>query len=405
MITNCRSCNGTVREFVDFGSIPLVNAFTNNEKISGRKFPLRLMICDKCKLCQIDEIPNPDLIYRDYKHISSGSVDNLNHIRDTALKLKNVIKLDNNAIVLEVGCNDGSLLQQLNGLGMRTIGIDPAKNLSHYHKEKKVEVISDHLDDASIKEVLRLYPEGVDAIVGLNVFAHFESVPSIFKKLNNVLKDNGSFYLEVAYALETIYSSNYDTVYHEHVFNWSAISIQKALNQAGFYVESMSQINTQGGSLSVLAKKGNSKIDDNKLISKEVSMGLTDNSYYENASKKIIEKIKAINESIHKFIEIDEPCLLLGAPARGVVTVNTSILNMYNNLNFIDDTPEKKDTYFPGTNHKVLNWDSIRNFSDIPKKAILLSWNYKDTIIEKAKQAGFQGEILQFSPEIQITTT
>jgi hypothetical protein len=116
---------------------------------------------------------------------------------------------------------------------------------------------------------------------------------------------------------------------------------------------------------------------------------------------KITESIKLIKLSTRKFIKKDEPCFLIGSPARGVVIVNTCSFNFYSNLIPIDDTKEKENKYFPGINAKVKNWKILKNNRNI-KKCILLSWNYKNTMISKLKENGFQGEMLCFFPKIDL---
>jgi len=91
----------------------------------------------------------------------------------------------------------------------------------------------------------------------------------------------------------------------------------------------------------------------------------------------------------------------LGAPARGVVVANTTVIKKIKHLNIIDDTPDKFKCFFPGLDKKLTNWSSFKNILKFDK-AILLSWNYKKTIIKRLKSVGFKGNVIIFFPTIKI---
>ena len=359
-------------------------------------------------VCQLLEIPSSEIIFSDYQHFSGASKDNMNHINSFAKILLEILK--SNSKILEVGCNDGSLLAILDSMKFRVVGIDPAKNMSSIAIHKNLNTIFENFGKESIAKLLKNEKsEKFDCIVGLNVFAHFSSVPEAFKLIYQILKDDGIVIFEIAYAFDTIFSGIYDTVYHEHVFNHTALGLKNMLSKANIKIIGINKIATQGGSLRVFAvkdicKKKYQVTNDeyNNILKVENEKGLGTELLALSIKKNIAESIKSIKLSISKFIKKDEPCFLIGSPARGVVIVNTSSLYLYSNLIPIDDTKEKTNKYFPGLNAKVKNWDILKNNHKI-NKSILLSWNYKDSMINKLKERGFKGEMLCFFPKIEIT--
>ena len=94
-------------------------------------------------------------------------------------------------------------------------------------------------------------------------------------------------------------------------------------------------------------------------------------------------------------------CLLVGAPARGVIFSNVCNLKIYSNiLECVDDTKAKAGKYFPGLNIKVSHWDSINKKISNYDTALLLSWNYKKTMIEKLRNSKFKGKLLIVFPKL-----
>ena len=123
----CLSCANKLLTIYNFGKIPLVNSFNIDKKISNKKFTLNLKVCEKCKILQLANFPKKEKIFKNYKHTSSGSSDNLNHLNSFAKMIKKKIKKTSK--ILEIGSNDGSLLNLLFKMGFDCTGVEPASNL------------------------------------------------------------------------------------------------------------------------------------------------------------------------------------------------------------------------------------------------------------------------------------
>lgn len=403
----CRACNGSLFSIWDFKDMPLVNAFSDNLAESNKKFGLNLMVCVDCTLAQIAEVPNPDLLFLDYHHQSSASNDNKNHLVHVAEIIENMTHSGANNI-LEVGCNDGTLLTLLQEYGLQAKGIDPAKNFSELHSLHDLRVLHTHFGDQSEDRILEHTAGKLDAIIGINVFAHFEKVPEALTLAKRLLKDDGFLFIEVAYAKKTLFSGAFDTVYHEHVFNWTLVALTKFFGKIGMRIDFAEEIDTQGGSLRILCRKNTSQvcgadIKTNKLYIDEIKQPVQDLSYFNSARNLIRKTIGSANTVLNNFADKNEPVLLVGAPARGVVFVNSTNLRHYTNLIIVDDSSSKHGSYFPGLANRVHNWEYL-NSAQLPSKAVLLSWNYRRTMTKKLKDAGFKGELLRFFPQQMIET-
>lgn len=396
----CLSCKkNDLIKFLDFKKIPLVNGFSKNKKMSNKKYKLQVMICKSCYVCQLKDTPNEKKIFEDYSHFSSASKDNVLHLKKLSKFILSNFRSKNKKI-LEVGCNDGTLLEFLKK-NFRVEGIDPAKNFKSIHNKKNIKVYYDHFGK---KFVNKKNQGSYDIIIGINVFAHFKRVSESFKTVNKLLKENGKFLFEVAYAIPTLFSGNFDTVYHEHVFNHTVTGLKSMLGRAGLSIEKAYLIPTQGGSLRIIAgKEKNLKTEKNKILQYEKKKGLSKILFYKNFSKKLNKNINNIKNEIKKLTSnTKKKCLLVGAPARGVIFSNVCNLKIYSNiLECVDDTKAKAGKYFPGLNIKVNHWDNINKKISDYDTALLLSWNYKKTMIEKLKKFKFKGKLLIVFPNLR----
>ena len=238
----------------DFGKIPAVNNFIFKKEIPKEKiYKLKLFICEKCWLLQLSDIPKPEILFNHYHHFSSASKGNIDHLNKVSLFLKR--NFFNKKKVLEIGCNDGTLLKFLNNLGFDCYGVDPAKNIK---QNNSIKIYKDFYNLNFIKK-FKLHEKNFDLIIGLNVFAHNDTFMEMFEASAKLLNEDGILISEVAYLPPTIGLGNFDTIYHEHVCTYSLLSLENALKIVGLHVFDAELLNTQGGSIRILASKNSNQ--------------------------------------------------------------------------------------------------------------------------------------------------
>jgi hypothetical protein len=150
----CLSCANKLLTIYNFGKIPLVNSFNIDKKISNKKFTLNLKVCEKCKILQLANFPKKEKIFKNYKHTSSGSSDNLNHLNSFAkcffLSLYYLFNAFNQEIVFSAPWDFGFALR-IYSRGQVTGGavIDSARGLFHDLKLLDDEILLDSFWRAS----------------------------------------------------------------------------------------------------------------------------------------------------------------------------------------------------------------------------------------------------------------
>jgi SAM-dependent methyltransferase len=401
----CLAC-GSAEPFDLFslGKIPPVNGFSASSNCDNA-LPLDVCVCVNCWLCQLKEVPDPEHLFRDYKHFSSASKGNLQHLQSVANALVPATPVSGRPRALEIGCNDGSLLELLGNAGYDCLGVDPAINMKPIHEKKGLEVIHDFFGERLAEDLLQT--KGVfDLVVALNVLAHFPTFMSAFKGIKSLLTPRGMLHLEVADATETLANGRFDTIYHEHVCNYTLTSIDAVLRLAGLRGIHAEKIDTQGGSLRVLAAREDGELQTRQtyknLLEKDRANGVNTKAFYLAVKSKTESSIARLTAAYADFCRDDAPVLLLGAPARGVVMCNSTGLRDIRHLHCIDDTPAKHGCVIPGTEIPVRGWEVVKTTG--ARKAILLSWNYRQSMLSRLADAGFRGEVLVPLPETEIVT-
>ena len=401
----CLAC-GSDKPFDLFslGRIPPVNGFSASSN-SDNALPLDVRVCVNCWLCQLKEVPDPEHLFRDYKHFSSASKGNLQHLESVANTLVPDTPVAGQPMALEIGCNDGSLMELLRKTGYDCIGVDPAVNMQKIHEEKGLSVVHDFFDERLAEDLLRSKGP-FELIVALNVLAHFPTFMSAFKGIRALLAPRGILHLEVADATETLANGRFDTIYHEHVCNYTLTSIDAVLRLAGLRGIHAEKIDTQGGSLRVLAVRDDSDVEIREtyrtLLERDQTEGVNTKEFYLDVKAKTEASISNLTAAYADFCLDEAPVLLLGAPARGVVMCNSTGLRNISNLHCIDDTPAKHGCVIPGTEIPVGGWEVVKTTG--ANKAILLSWNYRESMLSRLAENGFTGQVLIPLPETEIVT-
>jgi SAM-dependent methyltransferase len=399
---SCKSCEAPLEHSVyDFGMMPAVNSFITEEQIeSEEKYPLTLYVCESCWLLQLGFIPPPSLLFEDYHHISGASKGNVDHLRSVSQVIdQNLRKTDSK--ILEIGCNDGTLLGFLDDFGYSAVGCDPAKNIS---QKEELKVYTDFFGEISAERI-KSECGGFDVVVGLNVFAHNSAFIDMLKGCVILLNPDGKVMIEVAYAPSTICDGNFDTIYHEHVCSYSLTSLKNALSQAGLSIFDAELIPTQGGSIRIFAQHvvGSLEPSENflSIMNMEERLGLSTSAYYEILGEKIKNKIGPIRELLSEVVRDNQQLLILGAPARGVVVMNVCGVEVSNHSIIIDDTEEKQGKLMPGVHIPVSDWSGV-DFSKF-ESALILSWNYAENMKERLSKTKFSGPIYIPFPDFTKT--
>ena len=138
-LKKCRSCGSSnFLNYLDLGNQPLSNSFLKkNELIKERKFPLKIILCKKCKLSQLSVVVSSKKIFNDYDYLSSSSKSLSDHYKILVKYITKKYKIKKNDNVLDIGCNDGILLKNYNS-NLNIIGVEPS-NVYKFIKDKSLE--------------------------------------------------------------------------------------------------------------------------------------------------------------------------------------------------------------------------------------------------------------------------
>lgn len=387
--SHCRFClNKNLKEVIDLGYTPAANAFlTRKELMTNEKsFPLKVNFCPKCGLLQLTHIVSPDFLFRNYVYVSSTSPIFISHFQKYAEDVTKSLKFKKGSLVVDIGSNDGILLKPFKKLGMRILGVDPARKIAKEATKNGIETLPEYFDQKTADRIVRKYG-CADAICFNNVFAHVPYIDELILAAKRLLKQDGIMVIEAPYLVDFLKKNLFDTIYHEHVSYLSIKPITVVFKRFNMEVFDVEKTESHGGSIRVFVKKSESsrktKESVAKFIQNEEKLGLRKIQTYVKFAKKISENKQKLIKLMKKLKNEGKTIIGYGAPAKGNTLLNyfgvgTQMLDY-----IVDDSEYKQGLYTPGMHIPVKSSSEIEKTK--PDYILILAWNFAEPIMEKLK--------------------
>jgi len=190
--SNCRYCSSkNLKLFFSMGSQPPSNSFVTKKQIKyEKKFPLRLYICKDCYLVQLLDVVSGEKIFNEYSYLSSSSIALVNHFRNFALSVEKKFNLKKKDTVVDIGCNDGIMLDAYKKDRFVKIGVEPS-SVSKIAKKKGHIIYKNFFNLETSSKIVKNYGKA-KIITATNVFAHIDNMHSVLDGVNNLI-DNKEF--------------------------------------------------------------------------------------------------------------------------------------------------------------------------------------------------------------------
>ena len=405
----CRFCKNTLtNEFVDLGFSPPSNSFLKLSQLNEPEtfYPLKIMVCEKCFLVQIDEFAKHNEIFSsDYIYFSSFSTSWLAHAKAYAEMMVNRFGFNHQSQVVEIASNDGYLLQYFKEMNIPVLGIEPTANTAAEAQRKGIESVVDFFGMSLAKKIASTGTTA-DLILGNNVLAHVPEINDFVSGLKILLKDNGVITFEFPHLLELIDKNQFDTIYHEHFSYLSLITVKQIFESHGLNIFDVEELATHGGSLRIFAKNVEDvtkQISSNvqEMLSKEIAFGLSDFDIYKNYQDKA-EKVK--NDFVEFLIKSKnngKKVAAYGAAAKGNTLLNFAGVKK-DLLQFIADaSPHKQNKFLPGIHIPVFDEQKIKTVK--PDYVVILPWNLREEISSQLSYINdWGGKFVVAVPRIEI---
>jgi methylation protein EvaC len=405
IVNKCLICNTLIEPFMSFGRMPIANGFLSPAQFANEYFfELQVAFCPDCGMVQLAEQVEPEkMFHENYAFFSSTSARMATHFKQLADLLMEDYLKSPNPFVVEIGSNDGIMLQHFANAGLRHLGIEPSRNVAQEAINKGIQTVCRFFDESVAREILAEHGQA-DAFLGANVMCHIPHLHSVFAGIKILLKPNGLLIFEDPYLGDIVEKTSYDQIYDEHVFYFSVKSISHLAEQHGMEVVDVIPQDVHGGSMRYLvAHKGNRSVSEavDRQRAKEEALGLHRPETYQQLRRNIEQSRDELTDLLHNLKLQNKRVVGYGATSKSTTVTNYCGITP-ELVEFISDTtPIKQGKFSPGAHIPVRPYEEF--VTNYPDYALLFAWNHADEIM--AKEQNFRragGKWLVYVPRVEV---
>lgn len=381
-IKTCRSCKHNVfTNIISLGRLYLSDFVKSNKK--PEKYPLSLVLCNNCYLLQLKHtVPQSKLYTNHYGYRSGINQTMRNELKDIVTKtLEKVKNNKENLLVVDIGANDGTLLQ-FYPKSVGRIGIEPIKKLAEECKKNATIVINDFFSYHTYsKDAGELK---ADIITAISCFYDMEDPPAVLADITKILKEDGIFVIQQNYLVEMLVRNAFDNIVHEHLEYYSLTSLQHLLREYNLEVFDLELRELNGGSFrTYICYKSKRKITKAVLrqMKIEKKINLTHKKIYRDFAERVQNNKKKLYSFIKKQVNSGKKVYVYGASTRG-----NTLLQYYGLDNTliekgVERNPEKWGKRIASVDIPIISEKQAR--IEKPDYLLILPWFFKDEFLKR----------------------
>lgn len=412
---NCRICGSDdYASILDMGAIYPSNFIDNGPGVKPK--PLHLVKCSYCSLVQLRETFDLDLMYREHywyrSALNKSMVGSLKDVVDSALKR---VTLNKGDAVLDIGCNDGTLLSFYDLRPWNKVGFDPSRNVvpqgvtddfifinDYFHVPTKDSNLTHKSKKGDIPVPIHAFGDGFKIITAIAMFYDLEDPNKFLIDVKSVLADDGILIIQFTDLLSMLRLNAFDNICHEHLEYYSLQVLNYLLEKHGLNIFDVEYNEVNGGSVRVYAQKSMLRkrepavdmfMSDEKVVLEKLPI--------EKFGIRILRRKAELLKLISEIKDADKTVYVLGASTKG----NTLLQHYGLDSTIIDKALEINEDKFGkhtiGTNIPIISEEE--GMKDNPDYLLVLPWHFKDFFVAKFETYLTNGGKLIFPlPEVMI---
>lgn len=390
MTNSCEICNSKkyLVKILDLGSLPLVDDLIKiNSKKKNKLYKTQILYCKKCYTAYQKYNVKKKVLFPDkYHYRSSLTNDVIMGMEGLVKDTKKFVKTYENKVVLDVGCNDGTLLSRFKKEKAVTIGIEPT-GAAREAKKKGHDVYKNYIDMKTVNRINKKYKH-IDIITFTHVFAHIDNLKYLISCVAKLMSKNTILVIENHYLGSVLDQKQFDTFYHEHPRTYSQRSFLEIAKKIKANLIHCSFPKRYGGNIRVVITK-----------SKKREIKIKNENFF-------FHKFKQLQNSMEKWRKTKKEELLnlskkygsLSAKAfPGRASILIKLLNIDEKV--ISEVYEKPNSkkighYLPGTTIPIKSDNKFLQNKNKIKIIINLAWHINKEIKIYLKKMGYKGKII-----------
>jgi hypothetical protein len=404
-ITRCRiSGSSHLVSVLNLGEQVLTGIFPRHPQQSVTKGPLELLWCPDSGLLQLRHSYSVEEMYGDnYGYRSGLNASMVMHLQAKIRGIERIQPLRAGDWVLDIGSNDGTLLNSYQTYGLRRVGIDPtAEKFREFYSPDIIVVAgffsSDRYLEASGYQLAKV-------ITSVAMFYDLEDPGAFVRDVRRSLAPEGIWHFEQSYMPYMLRTNSYDTVCHEHLEYYSLGVVHRLLERHGLRIVDVQMNSVNGGSFAVTACHKEAPFSTNRimdwLLQQEKTYSLDLPTPYRRFEERVFKHRADLQRLIQMLVDDGKRVVGYGASTKGNVLLQFCNFGSQHLNAIAEVNPNKFGTCTPGTHIPIVSEAEAHAMR--PDFFLVLPWHFKEVIIQREKDYLAAGGKMIFPlPEIEI---
>lgn len=371
--------------FLDLGDQPHCDSLLRPEDLPRREpyYPLQVCFCHDCTTVQINYTVPKETMFGEYLYVSGTTETLRRHFQESTDRLVARLGLKPGDLVVDIGSNDGTWLACYQKYGLRTLGVDGAKNLAAMANARGIETWARFFNAEVARDIIAAKGRA-RLVTAAGVFFHLEELHSVTQGIAELIRDDGVFCVQAISLVAMLRHNQFDQVYHEHLTYWTVHSLDRLFEQYGLEIFHAGKLPIHGGSMELLvAPRGKRPVDPSvdAMRAEEDRMGCGRIETYREFARRVREIERELMAILRDYARRGKTVHAFGAPAKGATLLNSFHITTDLVQCAVEVNPLKIGKYIPGCRLPIL--DEAR--TPPPDAYLLLAWNFLGEFLRKKR--------------------
>jgi hypothetical protein len=394
-IDHCEVCGGrALASVLDLGAHPMCDDLVaiGSSRVCV-EYPIEILYCDNCRTAhQRFQVPKRELFPESYHYRSRFTADVLSGMKSLVDSCEQRFGSLDGKKVVDIGCNDGSLLNFFRQKRALTIGVEPT-SAAQDCAEKGHVTIHDFFTEATAEQIVAAHGKP-DVITFTNVFAHIEDLGGVIAALKRLIGDNAVLVIENHYLGSVLLTNQFDTFYHEHPRTYSYRSFEFIARALGLNLIDVQFPARYGGNIRIFAGRAASSLAPAAVKDVEAR-----EAHFGNVFATLREGVtrwrdKKGNE-LKALVRQNGPLRGKAFPGRAAILIKLLALDDQT-ISIVYEKPGSMKIwhYLPGTRIPIGSDDELFAAPQGANPLLNLAWHIPAEIRSYLKENGYDGPVI-----------
>jgi SAM-dependent methyltransferase len=195
-----------------------------------------------------------EAMYRDYWYRSGTNQTMRTALADIANTCERLVNLQAGEAVLDIGCNDGTLLGSYLTPSVYRIGFDPAENLLAFSRKVADTVINGFFEAEAFEREAELKSRRPKIVTSIAMFYDLETPHKFVSDIKKIMHPDGLWVVQMSYLPLMLKQHDFGNICHEHLEYYSLASFEYLMKLHDFTVVDVELNDVNGGSFRALIR-------------------------------------------------------------------------------------------------------------------------------------------------------